>query len=114
MDNHVVNGRPCKDPSCWCNIFPAGLKTKSEFTWEPEDIAQDVVNNPEHYKLQGLEVEALDVIKSVLSYDEYIGYLRGNILKYQLRAGKKTSKEEDLGKANYYTKELEEYMNVST
>ena len=113
MDNHIVNGRTCTDPDCWCNIFPAGLKSKSDPVWKPEDIEDyksKFVDNPEHYKLEGLNVEALDVIRSVLNDEEYVGYLRGNILKYQLRAGKKDHKDQDLAKANFYSKELDKCL----
>jgi hypothetical protein len=73
-------------------------------------IKEDVVNNPSHYQIGGLEVEALDVIRGVLSHDQYIGYLRGNILKYQMRANKKNN-EEDLRKANYYSRELDIFLD---
>jgi hypothetical protein len=71
---------------------------------------EDVVNNPSHYQIGGLEIEALDVIRGVLSHDQYIGYLRGNILKYQMRANKKND-EEDLRKANYYSRELDIFLD---
>lgn len=66
----------------------------------------DMVNNPPHYKLGNLEVEALDVIRAVLSKEEFIGFLRGNIIKYQLRSNKK-GKSEDLLKANFYSRKLD-------
>lgn len=58
-----------------------------------------------HYK--SMEIEPWTVIKSWLSPEEWIGFLRGNILKYQgrARAGKGTV-EENLRKANHYTEML--------
>lgn len=58
-----------------------------------------------HYK--SMEIEPWTVIKSWLSPEEWIGFLRGNILKYQgrARAGKGTV-EENLRKANHYTQML--------
>lgn len=44
----------------------------------------DQVNSPPHYTTGGLEV--IDVIKAKLTPEEYKGYLRGNCLKYLLRA----------------------------
>ena len=44
--------------------------------------------SPSHYQVGNTGVEAIDIIESVLTEEQYIGYLRGNILKYQLRANK--------------------------
>ena len=62
----------------------------------------DMVSNPKHYELGNTGVEAIDVIEAILTKEEYIGYLRGNILKYQLRANKKNGTE-DLQKADMYS-----------
>ena len=43
----------------------------------------DMVNSPSHYQLDGME--AIDIIKASLTADEYLGYLKGNALKYMLR-----------------------------
>ena len=58
-----------------------------------------------HYELWN-EFEAIDVLKTVLSKDEYIGFLKGNILKYQLRAGKKDNIEKEMEKIKDYQTEL--------
>jgi hypothetical protein len=70
----------------------------------------DMVEHPPHYELDGLDIEALDVIKAVLSTEEYKGYLIGNCLKYGMRAPKKNG-EEDYRKLIYYSKELQEVLN---
>ena len=46
----------------------------------------DVVNKPPHY--QG-EVEAIDSIKSSMSYEAFKGYCQGNALKYIIRFDRK-------------------------
>ena len=69
----------------------------------------DPVHQPSHYEvLDG--VEAIDIIKATLSTAEFIGYCKGNILKYQLRSAKK-NKEEDLKKADVYSGWLMEVIN---
>ena len=98
MSKHKVRGAPCTDENCWCKTFPK---------------KEDVINNPSHYKIPGTDMEALDVIKGSLTEKEYIGYLRGNILKYHIRARIKGGKESML-KAHYYSKELEKVLNAST
>ncbi len=105
ISKHIVNGRPCEQINCWC-------RCKSVFHQEVDDygfFAEDVVNHPKHYQLDGLEVEALDVIKSALSEEEFKGYLLGNMLKYMLRHKKKNN-EEDLQKMLFYSKELDKLL----
>ena len=58
-----------------------------------------------HYELWK-DFEAIDVIKELLTHEEYIGFLKGNILKYQLRLGKKDSVEADMEKISDYKREL--------
>lgn len=69
----------------------------------------DMVSNPSHYELGNTGVEAIDVIEAALTREEYIGYLRGNILKYQLRSNKKNGSE-DLRKADIYSGWLVEVL----
>lgn len=47
-------------------------------------------------------VETIEFIKAKLSKQEYIGYLRGNVLKYLSRANYKDSADEDYDKARVY------------
>lgn len=37
----------------------------------------DEVHNPNHYKLNGLNIEAVDVIRAVLTEEEFKGWCRG-------------------------------------
>ena len=62
---------------------------------------EDIVNKPNHYKLFGT-VEVIDMIKELLTEEEFRGYLCGNVLKYRLRAGKKGDAAEDIAKALRY------------
>lgn len=70
---------------------------------ETVDIQQDVdvsVESPKHYKLDGLNIESIDVIKSVLG-DNFEAFCVGNVLKYVIRHKKKNGLE-DLMKARVY------------
>ncbi len=60
----------------------------------------DNVNNPKHYTVGGVEV--IDVIEAKLTKEEFIGYLKGNIIKYTLRSSFKGNLVEDMGKADVY------------
>ena len=67
--------------------------------------------NSKHYELWE-NFEAIDIIKLALTDEEYKGFLKGNILKYRLRAGKKNIENDniikDINKSIDYEKELKE------
>lgn len=65
----------------------------------------DMVNNPAHYDLFP-GTQAIEIIRKALTPEEYIGYLKGNVLKYRLRAGKKKDAMQDIKKADWYETEL--------
>lgn len=58
-----------------------------------------------HYNLW-LDTDSIDIIKANLTQEEYIGALKFNILKYQLRLGKKDCIESDMEKIEDYKREL--------
>ncbi|MGI9136095.1 MAG: DUF3310 domain-containing protein [Candidatus Nanopelagicales bacterium] len=60
----------------------------------------DPVNNPAHYTAGG--IETIEYIKAKLTAEEFIGYLKGNVIKYTSRAGKKQDTIQDLEKAQWY------------
>lgn len=64
----------------------------------------DPVSSPSHYTSG--QIECIDYIRSVLSREEFRGWLRGNVIKYQHRYLLKGKPVEDLKKILFYTKEL--------
>jgi uncharacterized protein YhbP (UPF0306 family) len=58
-----------------------------------------------HYK--DMAVQPWDVMENVLSEEEFIGFLKGNIIKYSMRQGKKEGSD-DAGKAKHYLMKLKE------
>lgn len=69
----------------------------------------DMVNNPPHYTHGGIETIAY--IRAKLSPEEYVGYLRGNIEKYNSRIGLKGESSLDAGKIKWYAIELDRFLN---
>lgn len=65
----------------------------------------DEVNNPAHYDLFPGQ-QSIDVIKAALTDEEWRGFLKGNMLKYRLRAGHKGPAEKCLAKADWYRAKL--------
>lgn len=57
-----------------------------------------------HYKVMPIQPWA--VMEAVLTHEEFIGFLKGNIIKYSLRQGAKDS--DDAGKAQHYMQKLRE------
>jgi hypothetical protein len=64
---------------------------------------EDVVNNPSHYTAG--PVETIDFIQEVLTNEEFVGWLKGNWLKYKDRAEQKNGAE-DHAKAQFYKEYL--------
>jgi hypothetical protein len=73
----------------------------------PQNKPQNKVKNAKstHYELWE-DFQAIDAIKILLTEEEYRGYLKGNMLKYRLRAGKKDKTEAEIEKAMDYEREL--------
>ena len=95
MSNYYCGNR-CNDPRCLCN-------------------EEDMVNHPKHYQLEldsGVTVEALEVIEASLNREEFIGYLRGNILKYNMRKNYKNG-EQDALKACFYSDRLKVILETT-
>lgn len=59
----------------------------------------DMVNSPPHYKLNGLDIESVDVIRAVLTAEEFRGWCKGNAIKYLMRLGKKDKEIQDVRKS---------------
>ena len=67
--------------------------------------ADDIQVSGNHYK--DMPIQPWHVMESVLTRDEFIGFLKGNVIKYSLRAGRKEGSD-DAGKARHYMQKLKE------
>jgi len=67
-----------------------------------------MVDNPPHYN--NGSIECIEAIEAMLNKDEYIGYLRGNALKYRWRFRYKNKPFEDLRKARWYEDRLMKFL----
>jgi hypothetical protein len=65
---------------------------RSESTLKEEE--DDPVRSPKHYNLFGGKQQVLDLIKDRLTPEEYKGYLKGNMIKYHMRAEHKNGLED--------------------
>lgn len=69
----------------------------------------DNVNHPAHYASG--KIECIDAIESALGREQFIGFLRGQIIKYTWRLGKKQNSSEDNQKAIWYANKLNEVLS---
>lgn len=74
----------------------------------PQANFGDNVNHPLHYNRKG--IECIDAIEAALSEEEFLGYLRGNCLKYQWRCRYKGKAIEDIQKSDWYSNKLKEKL----
>lgn len=66
--------------------------------------ADDIQHGGTHYK--DMAIQPWAVMEAVLTHEEFVGFLKGNIIKYSLRQGKKDSP--DAEKAKHYMQKLSE------
>ena len=71
----------------------------------PELNADDMQVSGSHYK--DMSVQPWAVMEMVLTDEEFQGFLKGNIIKYTMRAGRKDGSDDE-GKAKHYMKKLRE------
>lgn len=126
-NQHETDGRTCHgDIECQgisCYLCPLKIEgitmgsIREELATQPAFVpdcstteksdSDDGVKAPSHYMLfEG--VESIQIIARSMTIAEFKGFCLGNVLKYRLRAGKKSelaSMEKDLNKAEFY-KEL--------
>lgn len=67
--------------------------------------ADDIQVSGNHYK--DMPIQPWHIMEAVMNEDEFIGFLKGNIIKYSLRAGRKDGSD-DAGKAKHYMQKLKE------
>lgn len=61
-----------------------------------------------HYK--DMAIQPWAIMEEVLTHEEFVGFLKGNVLKYSLRAGRKEGSD-DAAKAKHYMQKLKEVNN---
>jgi len=68
--------------------------------------ANDMQVGGDHYK--EMDPQPWDVMETLLTREEFLGFLKGNMIKYAMRQGKKDSP--DAGKYHHYKKKLDEML----
>ena len=70
--------------------------------------ADDLQISGNQYK--DMAIQPWSVMQAVMTHEEFVGFLKGNIIKYSLRAGRKDGSD-DAGKARHYMLKLKEVQD---
>ena len=90
-------------------IMPAN----KEHPTEPvEEEKKEMVNHPIHYG-GDTEYECIKVLKAWMTKDEFIGFCKGNALKYLCRSGKKDEILQEYNKAKWYIEKMIERIKYN-
>lgn len=97
--------------------------TGAKFTTDIQEIDVDVARNtplykkeqdnniPDHYK--GSEnIDVIDFLYQQLPFEQFKGFMKGNMIKYPVRAGRKDDELADFKKARDYADRLIEKMEA--
>jgi hypothetical protein len=90
---------PIEDNGCKDGVCPVPWATKP---YRPE-LQPDLVNHPPHYN--NGSIECIDAIEAQLTPEEFRGYMKGSIAKYNWRERHKGGTE-SLKKARFYLDRL--------
>ena len=103
----MIADRGCAERGCAC-YDPRIDKDGVEMI---EVKADDMQVSGNHYK--DMPIQPWAVMEAVLTHDEFVGFLKGNIIKYSLRAGRKDGSD-DGGKAKHYLQKLREVTQAGS
>ena len=78
---------------------------------EPFTRKFDMDKRPSHYEgKDGIDV--IDFLYQQLPFEEFKGFMKGNMIKYPVRSGRKENEIEDIKKARNYADRLLEKLEV--
>jgi len=96
----------------WLDCHYTKINDPLNVVWDDTPSEQKPIMNIEenkHHLIWG-DTQSIELIEDFLSKEEYKGFLKGNILKYQLRLGKKDDVSKELKKIQDYTNELNKLL----
>lgn len=101
------NPNECEDSGCdVCRAAPSEISKIAQALKDGtfRGGSDDPVNHPSHYTQHSME--CIDVLRVVLTPEEFRGFCLGNALKYRWRRGDKGNAEQDMAKAQWYLDRL--------
>lgn len=101
------------DNAQYCFMFRYLNETGEEAKARVQVASADDVRQPSYYQVFP-DVESIEIIARSMTQAEFKGFCMGNVLKYRLRAGKKSelaTMEKDLKKADFYKELFEQHKD---
>jgi hypothetical protein len=80
-------------------------------SFQPTVVLHSAVHAPRHYQVFP-DKEAIEIIASSMTTEQFYGYCLGNFLKYRLRIGAKDEVQQELGKSNKYKELYEKHKHL--
>lgn len=74
-------------------------------------VKASAIDSPQHYQVFP-DKEAIEIIASSMTTEQFYGYCLGNFLKYRLRIGAKDEVQQELGKSNKYKELYEKHKHM--
>ena len=103
----MIADRGCAERGCAC--YDPRID-KDGVTMIEATKADDIQVGGNHYK--DMDPQPWAVMQALLTPEEFRGYLKGNMIKYAMRQGKKDSP--DAGKYHHYDQKLSEITGDDT
>lgn len=100
---------PCRICKHKCNYPCTGCAGADErlkkYKWELEDnvSSTDSAHHDTHYQTQ---IQPLEAMQANMTKEEFIGFLKGNIIKYACRCGRKEEAQKEAEKIQRYAEWL--------
>lgn len=87
------------------------MRVNVPFTRKVDMQEEQDNNTPDHYK--GSEnIDVIDFLYQQLPFEQFKGFMKGNMIKYPVRAGRKDDELADIKKARDYADRLIEKMEA--
>lgn len=92
----------------YANTIPQVTPFDAKGNYHIEDASDPNAKYYDEHYASMVGLEPIELMQLVLSLPEFVGFLKGNIIKYTMRAGKKQGEaaEKDAAKAKRYTEWL--------
>lgn len=100
--------------NCTCDMFTSEFKhvfTLKSPQRGTSNVPNSSVYSPQHYQVFP-DKEAIVIIASAMTTEQFYGYCLGNFLKYRLRIGAKDEVQQELGKSNKYKELYEKHRHL--
>jgi len=81
------------------------------YTRTKQKNKKEIVDHPSHYGGRENIYEVIKVLEAQLLQEQFVGWLRGTIMAYLPRAGRKDPAAQDYAKVAWYSRYLIEYCN---